>query len=338
MVVSSFKHAGFSESAIEELCGKISSVLAEYELSSFLLGCSFPKELSDDEVALLKREFQFSLTKALEEKLSVPYKSEKAGAEITVDFNAGSIKAFIRSVYLLGRYNKFSRNIAQTIFYCPKCKGLGCRECNLEGTLGLETVQELIAGPALKAFSANDNKFHGQGREDVDVRMLGRGRAFVLELLEPKKRKADLKKLEKEINSSARGKIEVHSLEFCEKEKVAELKESKARKLYLATVECAAAINEDKLLALKEKCIDVKQRTPHRVSKRRSDLVRERNAKIVSINPLSKKRFLIEIDAEAGLYIKEFISGDAGRSVPSVSSLLGVECSCIELDVLEILD
>ena len=36
-------------------------------------------------------------------------------------------------------------------------------------------------------YQPKDYKFHTGGREDIDVRMLGNGRPFVLEILDPKK-------------------------------------------------------------------------------------------------------------------------------------------------------
>ncbi|MGB4611299.1 MAG: tRNA pseudouridine(54/55) synthase Pus10, partial [Methanothermobacter thermautotrophicus] len=44
------------------------------------------------------------------------------------------------------------------------------------------------------------------------------------------------------------------------------------------------------------------------------------------------------IKGEGGLYIKELISGDSGRTEPSVSSVLGVPARCVALDVLEVGD
>ena len=37
---------------------------------------------------------------------------------------------------------------------------------------------------------ASDYKFSSGGREDIDVRMLGKGRPFVLKLINPKKNKS----------------------------------------------------------------------------------------------------------------------------------------------------
>jgi len=51
---------------------------------------------------------------------------------------------------------------------------------------------------------------------------------------------------------------------------------------------------------------------------------------------MDKRTFMIEVRGEAGLYIKELISGDSGRTRPSISELLKNECTCKELDVMKI--
>jgi len=45
---------------------------------------------------------------------------------------------------------------------------------------------------------------------------------------------------------------------------------------------------------------------------------------------------IIFVTTEAGLYIKELISGDKGRTQPNLSELLQNECVCKELDVVKI--
>ena len=39
---------------------------------------------------------------------------------------------------------------------------------------------------------------------------------------------------------------------------------------------------------------------------------------------------------EGGLYVKEFVNGDMGRTEPSISSLLGIDAAVKELDVIEV--
>ena len=44
----------------------------------------------------------------------------------------------------------------------------------------------------------------------------------------------------------------------------------------------------------------------------------------------------ITLETESGTYIKELISGDDGRTKPSISEMIGVPCKVVELDVIQI--
>jgi tRNA pseudouridine synthase 10 len=48
--------------------------------------------------------------------------------------------------------------------------------------------------------------------------------------------------------------------------------------------------------------------------------------------------FGLTVEAESGTYVKEFVSGDNGRSTPSFSEALGVQCRVEILDVMAIND
>lgn len=52
--------------------------------------------------------------------------------------------------------------------------------------IGDKSVEELICIPAKEMFKADQYRFSSAGREDIDVRMLGNGRPFSIELLNPK--------------------------------------------------------------------------------------------------------------------------------------------------------
>jgi tRNA pseudouridine synthase 10 len=47
------------------------------------------------------------------------------------------------------------------------------------------SVEELICKPINEAVLATEWRFSASGREDVDVRMLGNGRPFVIEFINP---------------------------------------------------------------------------------------------------------------------------------------------------------
>src|SRR5207247_6190230 len=54
------------------------------------------------------------------------------------------------------------------------------------------SVEEVIANEVLRESGGTGHALHGMGREDVDARMLGRGRPFIIEIKEPRRRHFDL--------------------------------------------------------------------------------------------------------------------------------------------------
>ena len=65
-------------------------------------------------------------------------------------------------------------------------------------------------------------------------------------------------------------------------------------------------------------------------------MVRVKHVLDLSYEVIDDKTFVMNIKTEGGLYIKELISGDEGRSQPNVSDILGVNAICEQLDVLEV--
>jgi tRNA pseudouridine synthase 10 len=82
--------------------------------------------------------------------------------------------------------------------------------------------------------------------------------------------------------------------------------------------------------------LTLSQRTPQRVLRRRSDLVRFRRVLELSIETTGARTLDLRLRTEAGTYVKEFVSGDGERTSPSLTSILGVPCEVKALDVLEV--
>jgi len=245
-------------------------------------------------------------------------------------------------VFVEGRYRKLTRDLPQTVFFCPDCKGhprrrKNCERCEGFGKLTRDSVQELIGWVLGKAFGTRKHKFHGAGREDVDVRMLGEGRPFILELLGPKTPDVDLAALEAEVNRRNEGRLEVVGLHWTEKARVRVIKETKHAKEYLALVAVDGAVTPEALASTISERRVIAQQTPSRVAHRRADKVRERWVEYRSIEPTDDGRYEVRVACEHGTYVKEAISGEGGSTTPSLSDLLGVGCHCDELDVLDIL-
>ena len=252
-------------------------------------------------------------------------------------FDEIRVRIQINPIFIEGKYLKLVRGIPQTKWPCRKCKGKGCESCNFTGKMYQESVEELISDIVLKETKGYESKFHGAGREDIDVKMLGSGRPFVLEIKEPKIRHLNLDKLSKKVNEHSKGKTEYKKLKFVEKIRKAEIKVSSPNtfKTYRALVECEDEVSKEKLAKLQSLNI-IKQRTPNRVSHRRADKIREKEVKELNTKLINSKSFEMIIKTQGGLYIKELISGDDNRTKPSVSDLLGLKSICKQLDVIEV--
>ena len=334
----------------EELYKKIDDKINQLgiEFDTFLVGSKIDKSIQkrDEEfsekfdlsVETIKKEVNRLIGLGIWEIYDKEAEFESQDIVFNVDLvGEPKVKIQINPLYIEGKYNKLKRGIPQTKWPCTKCKGRGCEECNFTGKQYPESVEELISEHFLKLTNGREAKFHGAGREDIDVLMLGSGRPFVLEIKEPKIRKLDLQKLEEEINKINEGKTSYHNLHVCERRRKAEIKQSSpdTYKVYRALVKCDEAFDEVKLEEL-TKLNEIHQQTPLRVLRRRADKVRIKHVLDLSYDVIDEKTFSMRIKTEGGLYIKELISGDEGRSHPNVGEILGVNAICEQLDVIEV--
>lgn len=317
-----------------------------YELDTFLIGIRPPPEAVEAEDELweehgiewtepIKTELSRLIGKRIERDLGikVDFKRPDINAVIEMDENKDRVELQVNSLLLYAQYNKFSRELPQTVWHCRNCRGGGCDECDFTGKNYHTSVQEITQEPFKRETKAIEAKFHGGGREDVDARCFGR-REFVLELIEPLNRDLDLESLKEEVNESA--DIEIYRLREAEKDEIEEIKQKHADKMYRAEVKLSDPVDEEDLEGLEDVRGTVDQRTPNRVEHRRADKVRKREVQRIRWEKKSEDRIELVIKAEAGTYIKELISGDEGRSEPNVSEVLGVDAECTALDVVDI--
>ncbi|XP_054146210.1 tRNA pseudouridine synthase Pus10 isoform X1 [Melozone crissalis] len=124
------------------------------------------------------------------------------------------------AVFVAGRYNKYSRNLPQTPWI-------------IDGERKLESsVEELISEHLMAEFKADSFNFSSSGREDVDVRTLGNGRPFAMELVNPRRIRfsaQEMKRLQQAINDSS-DKIQVRDLQLVTREAIGRMKEGEEEK------------------------------------------------------------------------------------------------------------
>ncbi len=318
-----------------------------YELSTFLIGIRPPNDVVEAEEELweehgvewvepIKTELSRLIGKRIEEEMGikVDFKRPDINAIIEMDESKDRVEMQVNSLLIYGQYNKYSREIPQTEWHCRNCRGDGCEECDWTGKNYPTSVQEIIQKPFMRETKAIEAKFHGGGREDVDAKCFGK-REFVLELVEPLQRDLDLQELKEEVNES-QDKVEIFNVRPAEKDEIAEIKQKHADKTYRAQIELSEDVEEEELEKLDKLVTTLEQFTPNRVQHRRAEKVREREVYQIEYKKTGEKEIEIEVEAEAGTYIKEMISSDEGNTEPSVAGLLDVEAECIQLDVIDI--
>jgi len=327
----------------------IKESLKDYEFDTFLVGSKVDEDILDREQQLLdftgseysesiKSEINRETGKILEEKLAKDVGFENPTIMAVIDTAFDVVNLQIKSLFIYGRYKKYVRDIPQTRWFCRICQGKGCKKCDYTGQMYKTSVEGLVAEEFLRKTGGDDESFHGCGREDVDVRMLGNGRPFVLEIKNPRVRSLDLSQLESDVNTQNNERIEVDDLRFSDKNEIARIKKAVFRKKYRVVFNGEKPINNEKLKKAAQSLPGrkISQFTPSRVAHRRANKVRERQIYNCNIESIDGTIAILTLETESGTYVKELVSGDNARTKPNISDMIGVPCKIIELDVLEI--
>jgi tRNA pseudouridine synthase 10 len=298
----------------------------DMEFRTFALGVSLNDNIVMKEESLwesignetsepIRSEINRELGKLVEKETGKEVDEIRPDVMITLDLQNDRINIHINSIFVFGYYNKYKRGLPQTKW----------RKYKL-------TVEDIIAKPFMKKTRGKDHSLHASGREDRDARCLG-WRPFVLEISRPLKRDVDLKKIEKQIN---RGKsVKVKDLRFSSKKEVIKTKALRLDKVYRVRVKFEKPVIG--ISRLRKLIGKIRQETPKRVLHRRADRLRERRVKNIKWKKINNTTYVLEIHGNAGLYVKELVSGDGGRTKPSVSGLLENQAEPKELDVIRIM-
>lgn len=329
---------------LEEIADNAIDKLKQIEFKTFVVGTKLSTEIILREETLwedisiehcepikseLNRELGKLISKKLE-KIKKGIEADEANPDVVVLFDTEekNTRLSINPLFVYGGYKKLVRGLPQTKWETYK-----------------ETVEDIMAKPFMKETQGAEHALHGMGREDIDARCLD-WRPFVFEVVRPKKRNIDLEKIKQEINKT--GKVEVTDLKFSNKNEVREIKAAKPDKTYKLIAVFEKEISEKDLEKLKQlKGKTIKQQTPSRVLHRRADKMRPRKVKEIKWKILDggagtgdnrKAGFRVEFEirGEAGIYVKELIHGDNGRTKPSVAEILDNAAKVEELDVIKI--
>lgn len=337
--------------SLDTLVENALETLEDYEYSTFLVGIELPTAVEEREDEFkasfevgygesMRNEFSRDIGKKIAAVTKKPAEYKKPDVVVLVRPFTGEVILQSNPLYIRGAYKKLVRGIPQSRWFCRSCRGEGCPKCNGTGKMYSESVEEIIAGPLLEKTGGEDVAFHAAGREDVDARMLGTGRPFIMEVKKPRRRFIDLQSLTELVNKKARGKVEVLNLRSASKDAVRRLKKAEASaKIYKVLIDFDRGVSDEELETIKKtfaKAV-IHQQTPLRVLHRRADLIREKYIYETQIKRLTPNRAEMKIRCQGGLYIKELISGDEGRTDPSIATIINVEAKPLELDVLKVI-
>jgi tRNA pseudouridine synthase 10 len=349
----------------EEWTDRAMERLDEVEFATYQVGTRTPPLIEENELLLraeaglpddagepFNREMNREVGRRIGQRTSREVDLERPDVTVLLELAEGRVGIQVNPAFVYGRYRKLEREIPQTEWPCRTCSGSGtqidgdatvdCDDCGGAGYRYPTSVEEEVAPPIVAAMNGTEGVFHGAGREDVDARMLGTGRPFVVEVKRPQRRRPDVAVLETTVNEGAEGRVEVEGLGLATHEMVERVKELDAAKTYRADVRFEESVTADALADALEELdgTTLDQYTPERVDHRRAGKTRERTVYWIegvlepaAESPASATEATVECHCEGGLYVKELVSGDEGRTEPSLAGLLGVAATVTALDV-----
>ncbi|MEM1945748.1 MAG: tRNA pseudouridine(54/55) synthase Pus10 [Candidatus Caldarchaeum sp.] len=340
-----------SEEKFKEVAERVADHVTQYEFETFLIGATVPADIREKEDRLRSHvgvvegeDLKNDITRGVGRFFTTitGKRPEYISPDITIIVNlfTNTFKILPNPLFIKGRYLKHSRNLPQSPWRCRKCWGRGCEQCGFTGREYPTSVAELVGEPAKKLFEAQGFKFHAAGREDVDALVEDGGRPFVLELKRPRKRLIPLKEVEKTINSETGGLVEVMLESLASRKDVRTLKlaSPKVSKTYVVRALYEKEVDIGQLKEIEEKFrnIVIAQRTPTRVLERRADKVRKKIVYETEAKLVSGREAFFKIRCQGGLYVKELVTGDGGRTSPSFAEVLQQVPLRIELTVVSV--
>lgn len=318
---------------INELTVKCLDLLKDREFKSLLIGVeknSVYEEREKEVASMLgldswesvRREIKREVGKRLHLITNTEPDFREPDVLLVLNLDTQEVKVRSSQIFLKGYYLKLGRHISQRWWYSK------------DGSLRYKASVEGVAEKLVSVFLGDGVLIHAAGREDSDARMLGSGRPLIIEVVNPRKREFRLEK----VNDALRNEwveIKIHGISSSEE--LEEVKKARKPKVYRVVAYVPEGLNAEELKKVEVELSNtvVYQKTPRRILKRKKDVLRRRKIHALIARMLSRHLVELVIVCESGLYVKEVITGDEGRTNPSVSSLLGKESLPVFLDVLE---
>lgn len=350
--------------SVEKITQQIVEKVHLYDFNTFLLGNNLNPELENREEEL-RAKFNLQMGESFKANLNrVVGKALQAKMNQKADFSNPQLRVLLdlrnypniministESIYILGKYLKFSRKLPQTHWKCYRCFGTGylkkthevCPNCGGKGEFYPTSLHDLIDEVFTPVMGGTKSILHSAGRENVETQSLGSGRPFLLEVKNPKIRNYDLKQLETQINQKNFKDFIIKDLSFGSKENIQKIKQYHRKNTvhHQGLICFSEFIPESDFLSKTRQIISelvnkqVTQRTPLRLIVHRKDQTRIKRVYSLSLKYIDALHCFMDLVVDSGLFIHEFITGDNYRTSPALATFFGCSLKMEEHNVI----
>jgi tRNA pseudouridine synthase 10 len=297
----------------DEWADRVVDVLADTEFDTYQVGTRVPPLIEENDLLLredagldadagelFKSAFNREVGKRVGKRTDTEVDFERPDVLALCNLQRGDVDVQVNSTFVYGRYRKLERDIPQTEWPCNECDQTGERFGDPCDNCG---------GKGWLYESSVEEEVCPHVREAMDgeeALFHGAGREDVDALMLGTGRP-----FVAEVKRPGERTPDVESLEA----RINEAAEGRVERLDGATIE---------------------QYTPQRVDHRRASTTRTREVYSIEGRLEDDQHAELEVHGAGGLYVKELVSGDEGRTEPSLAGELGVEATVTALDVLAV--
>ncbi|RZC34699.1 tRNA pseudouridine synthase Pus10 [Asbolus verrucosus] len=244
------------------------------------------------------------------------------------------LKYFSEAIHLIGNYCKYSRQLLQV----PSARNREVEEFSIE-TIILNAFKN-STGSCYREFK--EMLFKASSFDERSVRVLGGGRTFHLQIINPKFKsitQRQCRKIEKKIKKTKimsvqklrqATKRDIHSIMDSEQLSPRSFKVLCVVYMCKNIDYCVNAVNM-------HTCVTVLQKTPLRLLQDRDIKKKKKKIFYIRATKVKHKDNFIELDlcTESGFHVPEFVHGDLGRTNPSLGDIMRAKVDVLAIDVVD---
>jgi len=210
-----------------------------------------------------------------------------------------------------------------------ECRGKGCTECELTGYTTNDSVEQRLELPILSLFNAGKVKFTWIGSEDPNSLVLGHGRPFYAEVLEPHIRKHT--KIQSTIKKVDDG-VSLNELKIINGRPTRESR-------FTVTVQSSLTLNKRLTKKDVQKLQETFKETFVKMMPAHKNSSTTKKIHSLIVESTKGHNLKIKMECDGGLSIRRFLTGEGKEIEPNMAEILNREITLDEekpFDILEV--